>query len=211
MRLISSKVGCYFSTMLFFNVLHILKIFNDKNIDSSKWEFPSIENIKNIKWILPSLNNVKILILVIEILIGVVFLIKIITSMDDKLSANTKGKTYSIITLNDQTQCEYFGKYSLLILTSLSLPTTNSVFAFVIFFFVQLTIGIVYVYYNLIYINPILSLFKYRTYVCDCKNSDSGSKNLIVITRRVLKASDTINIRNTNNKVIKLGNKQFNT
>ncbi len=207
MKIVSSKVGCYFSTMIFFNALHILKIYNDEKVEPCKWTV-LLNSIKNKEWVNPSCNNIEILLLVIEIIIGAVFLAKIIIHNDDKRYENTKGRTYTIIDFEDKTQCEYFGKYSLLILTSISLPTNNNLYSFFIFFFVQITIGIVYVYYNLIYINPILSLLKYRIYSCRCTYNDTEKKSLVVITRRELKEEKEINIRNTNNTVIKLGVKK---
>ena len=205
MKYVSNKVGCYFSTMLFFNLLHILKIFNDKNIEPDKWNFPTLKNIIKFDWVMPSWNNIEIFIITFEIIIGIIFLVKIFIYNDDKISQNTKGKTYTINEITDQTQCEYFGKYSLLILTSISLPTNNNIFSFVIFFFVQITIGIVYVYNNLIYINPILTLTKYRIYSCNCDGEDTKDRKLVVITKKELEQTDKIIIRNTNNTVIKLG------
>ena len=193
------KTGCYFSTLIFFNSLHLLKMKVDQSVLFMFWS----TGIK--------LNNIKSFIIGAEILIGIVYTIVLFLKNDDKHGDET-GKEYRVYEVKNETERTYLGKFSLLILTSLSLPTSNNIWSLIIYFAVQILLMFIFIYGNLIYVNPILTMAKYKVYRCSCilQDNKGGIKEpdeLVIISYRQLKKDCIFNIRNTNNKLIKLGNK----
>lgn len=191
MKLLRTRIMGYFSTIFFLNILYIFKKINNKNImfifaDNRHWTLPYYCDI------------VIMVILAIEIILGVIFFIAMLFTSDKIKEKNTKGKNIELINLNNITQQEYFGKYSLLILTGLTLPTDSSIIAILIFIIIQLSLGVIFIYYNLIYINPLLLIFKFQVYFCDDKNS-----KIVIITKENLNGKSSIKINNTNRKIIK--------
>ena len=198
-RFTISKIGCFTSSMLMFNALHLLNMGNNQAFYAWFWKCNAF-----------CLNNTKAIIIGLEILFGILFTVRILAKNDDKLKNKQTGKKLNIIDIKDDTESTYLGKYSLLILTSLSLPTTNNIYSFLIYFIVQITLGVIFIYKNLIYINPILTILQYNIYRCNCEEKGSvydknKSKNHIILSKSKLTVGSEVTIRNTNNTLLKLG------
>lgn len=142
----------YFSCMLLFNVIYFCKLFYN-----APWIIDDHNScVKNI------FNWITFVIVLFCLLLSIGATIYVACKNDTPNEKQTKGKTIEIV--NDITGTNYLGKFSLLVLTGLSIPANEDWLSLVIYLAVFITIGIVYIKENLIYINPILTICNYSIY-----------------------------------------------
>lgn len=187
------KIGCFLTTMILYNVIYLLKTVENNTI-----------KIRN-----PDINTIRFLFLILLMIVGLIYIIFLLIKNDNNnYEENTKGQSYKIIQIKNRTGELYLGQYSVIILTSLSLPTAPSLIACTIYLIVFATLGTIFVYKNLIYINPILTLCGYNVYdityiEVKCGQEKTGEKKLTVISRQILNQNDVLLLRNTHSDVIK--------
>ena len=187
------------SSLIIFNVLHLLMLGNKQAFYALFWKLDKI-----------SPNNIKAIIIILEIIIGIIYTARLLLANDDNFHNHSAGKKLKICSLKDNTENTYFGKFSLLILTSISLPTENNIYSLIVYIIVQATIGIIFIYKDLFYINPILTLLKFNVYSCEClEQKDTqqrlDQKKFTIISKNELKKDQIVTIRNTNKTILKLG------
>ncbi len=135
-------------------------------------------------------------------ILGIVFTGKILCQDDSIKNINSLGKTVTITELEDLTGENYFANFSVLVLTSLSLPTSNHVCSLLSYLFIVLSLGIVYMKKQLIYMNPVLTFMSYSIY--RCKDKESGDVYIFVIRDGTIKEGITIVFQNISRKIIRL-------
>jgi len=179
--------------MLLFHVIYALRILSDGVFDGfstkcQKWFF----------WI----DAATLAIVCGLIVLGLFFALLILKRDDSVENPSTLGKHVTITELNDLTGENYFANYSVLVLTALSLPTSNHLYSLSIYLFLLVTLGIVYIKKSLFYMNPLLTLMNYSIY--RCKDAKSGDFYVFIIQNETLKEKETIEFQNTPRHIIQL-------
>lgn len=156
-------MGYYLSCMVVFNIIFFIRyIFSGENGTIIKLDF--------CKW--PAYMDILAIILAgVMILIGIIYTIIIVSRNDnnERKGSNEKGCVYIIKGYEDITTENYLGKYSLLVLSAISLPVGANVLSLAIYIIFVITIGIIYIKREMIYMNPILTLLNYNIFKCQCK------------------------------------------
>lgn len=95
-------------------------------------------------------------------------------NFDDSIPNSCKGTLVTVISTKNVTPNYYFTNYSLLVLTSISIPCFESIYSFLIYVIIFVSIGIVYIGNNCYAINPLLLLSGFKAYQCEYtfKNED---------------------------------------
>ena len=96
---------------------------------------------------------------------------------------NTKGKQVRILEMQDNTSDNFFSKFSLLVLTGITIPVCEGIFSLIIFLLIFISLGLVYTDKNLIYINPLLSLLHYNVYRCKCIQDETVKREYCFFKR----------------------------
>lgn len=153
--------GYYASCMILFNFIYLLRMMQEEilckyNIDWGSCTF----------WF----NFITFLLSAILCLAGIVTTIEICLKDDVVKKEKTKGKEIILKDVKDYTGSNFFSNFSLLVLTSLSLPVCSGCCGMLIYLVVIVAIGLVYMDKNLIYLNPILSLMHYSLFCCRDKS-----------------------------------------
>lgn len=150
----------YLSAMVGFNIIYALKIAGT-NINDNK-EIPCHQ--KNF-----------FVALCILVLISIVIALYIVFFIDDEIKSESqeKGMKINITPHNNITSEIFFNSYSLFVITALSLPNYNNKIDILIYLFVFITLGIIYISNEMYHINPTISLLGYKYYKIS-SNSDSN-------------------------------------
>lgn len=179
-------IGYYLSCMSLFNLIYLLSILG---VDKENTEGKS--------------NIGFLLFIVLLIIIGWVCTYLIMDSNDELTDPSSMGKKVIIEKINDFTGSNYFGNFSLIVLTSLSLSTNINSCSILVYIIILIALGVVYIKKSLFYMNPLLSLFNYSVYKCNLKKK--SGEFIFVVRNRELKENDVVVYRNTNNRFIRLG------
>lgn len=186
-------VGYYLSCMLLFHVIYALRILGDGFLDripvsSGEWFF----------WV----DAAKLAVVCFLIVLGIISALLILKRDDSIKNPSTLGRKVIITELEDLTGENYFANYSVLVLTALSLPTSDHIYGLCIYLFLLVTLGIVYIKKELIYMNPLLTLKNYSIY--RCKDGESGDFYVFVIQGEALREAEKIEFQNTPRHIIRL-------
>ena len=169
-------LGYYLSCMVLFNFLFLINcllVANNKiNEISNKSDqiFTNNNLVDLISFITYDTYNLTTLILVIIIFsLGVYFSYFICkkSSSDNFIDSRCKGFEITINSSKNVTPDYYFTNYSLLVLTSISLPCLDSIFTLIIYLILFASIGLVYIKNNCFAINPLLSFLGYKAFQCE--------------------------------------------
>lgn len=186
-------VGYYLSCMLLFHVIYVFRILGDGFFDEisarcGEWGF--------------GVDAAKLAVVCLLIVLGIFSALLILKRDDSIKNPSTLGRKVTITELEDLTGENYFANYSVLVLTALSLPTSGHLCGLCIYLFLLVTLGIVYIKKELIYMNPLLTLMDYSIY--RCKDGESGDFYVFVIQGEVLREAETIEFQNTPRHIIRL-------
>ena len=162
-------VAYYCSCMMLFNLIFALKMLNDGVL---KKDFQMLNQYMDIDFI-------TFLLSIIFLLAGMFFTI-VILSTHQRVGKATLGKKITALEVKELTTDYYFTNFSLLVLTGLSIPSCNGWASSLIYFFILVTLGIVYIKKNAFYINPVLTLFNYNVFQCKAKENQ---KNYIIVIK----------------------------
>ena len=149
-------------------------------------------------------------------LIGLLFLLGILSSIllsirATKFTEKSLGCEYRVVELENQTGLQYFTHFSLLFLTAFSIPYTCILLDFVFIILIHFFLGFIYIKENLYYINPILNIYGYRTYKCECKNVKTNKdKTIYVLARKYeIKKDLIIKIKSSKQDIIRINKTQI--
>lgn len=187
----------YSSCMLLFNLIYLIRMAYDYS--------DCFYGIKETTY-------AEIINTILFVIVGLLFLISIISTIvicwcnDAPKCKNTKGIKLTIA--EDITGKNYMGKFSLLVLTGLSLPINKDWLSLVLYLLIYSAIGIVYVKKRLYYINPIISLLNYSVYECPKENGTravvfmKGTKEGLseITVKNVIKSAYMYKPREINNE-----------
>lgn len=184
-------VAYYCSCMMLFNLIFALKMLNDGVL---KKDFQMLNQYMDIDFI-------TFLLSIIFLLAGMFFTI-VILSTHQRVGKATLGKKITALEVKELTTDYYFTNFSLLVLTGLSIPSCNGWASSLIYFFILVTLGIVYIKKNAFYINPVLTLFNYNVF--QCKAKENQKNYIIVIKDRFIKENEEIVLPNINKRIIRM-------
>lgn len=136
------------------------------------------------------INTILFTIVLVFLAISIVSTIVICCGNDAPACKQTKGLKLKIT--DDITGKNYMGKFSLLVLTGLSLPINQDWLSLVLYLLIYFAIGIVYVKKKLYHINPIISLLNYSVYECYKENG----KSAVVIIKDTKTMLSEITVKN---------------
>lgn len=184
-------VAYYCSCMMLFNLIFALKMINDGVI---KKEFQTLNQYINIDFI-------TFVCSLLFLLAGMFFTVVILLT-NERVGKATLGKKVTAIEVKELTTDYYFTNFSLLVLTGLSIPSCNGWASSLIYFFIIVTLGIVYIKKNAFYINPVLTLFNFNVF--QCKAKENNKSYIIVIKDKFIKENEELILPNINKKIIKI-------
>ena len=174
----------YFSCMLLFNLIYLSRICYD--FGENVCECP--QNMLKF-----STNIAVFVVVCVSLIISTITTVLVFYKDDSPSDKQTKGIELQV--LRDITGSNYLGKFSLLVLTGLSIPVNKDWLSLMVYLLVFIAIGIIFVKKNLAYINPILAIFNYSVYECVSKDE----QHVVVLAK------------NANAKVFRVRNNSKNT
>lgn len=169
-------LGYYLSCMVLFNFLFFINcliVANNKiNEISNKTDQIFVSNNFGDLWpiLTYDISNIATLIVVIILFLFGIFCSCYIlkkSSFDNSIDSRCKGFVITINSSKNLTPNYYFTNYSLLVLTSISIPCLNSFYTLIIYIAIFASIGLVYIDNKCFAINPLLSLLGYKTFQCE--------------------------------------------
>lgn len=155
-------MGYYLSCMIAFNIIYFLRcLLSGSNGELTDFNFNKWESI---------VDFIVMLLAVLLAIVGIVCTI-VILQRDDREGEREKGIKYTIEEVEDITAESYLGKFSLLVLSAISLPVNKNILSLILYIIFIVAIGIVYVKKCVVYMNPIITAFDYGVYKCKCTYS----------------------------------------
>lgn len=211
-------MGYYLSCMVAFNAIYLLRyLLSGCNANLIQFDFSQWRS-----WI----DIFTIVLVGVSLLWGIIYTICILFRNDLCKEEKELGDVYFIQNKEDITAENYLGKFSLLVLSGLSLPVVENVLSLVLYIIFFLAIGIIYIKKRLIYMNPIITLFNFTIYRCCCKSksnmqlSDGGyiEKSVIVFvliknktscfnSEEILVGGETIKVKSGKKEVFIINNR----
>lgn len=158
-------MGYYLSCMVVFNAIYLLRyLLSGRNANLIQFDFSQWGS-----WI----DIFTIVLVGVLLLWGIIYTICILFRNDLCKEERELGDVYFIENKEDITAENYLGKFSLLILSGLSLPVAENVLSLILYIIFFLSVGIIYIKKRLIYMNPIITLFNFTIYRCCCKSKSN--------------------------------------
>lgn len=191
------KTSYYMSSMMLFNVFYIVRVLSLQNFSICICDY-------GVNEIFPL---ICIGISTIFLIWGIIYTILILTHNFNP-QPGEGGKKYSISKKKNITSSEFLGKFSLLVLTGLTLGSISLWWGMILYLIFYFSIGIIFVRYNMLYLNIVIVLFGYDIYLCECMTSNKN-ETIYFITKNIDMESDSKIVSTfTNKKIIRLkGNK----
>ena len=191
MEKFTEGVAYYCSCMMLLNLIFALKMINDGVL---KRDFHKLNQYIDI-------NFITFAFALLFLLAGMLFTLVILFT-HERVGKATLGKKKTAIEVRELTTDYYFTNFSLLVLTGLSIPSCNGWASCLIYFFILIMLGIVYIKKNAFYINPVLTLFNFNVF--ECKAKENKKNYIIVIKDRFIKENEEITLPNVNKKIIRI-------
>lgn len=194
------RISYYMSAMILFNLFYIIVVLSEMGDYSifSKDKTIDIEII---------VEYTSILIAGVAFLWGIIYTC-IICNYDFNTEEGEKGIEITIRETRDITAKEFFGKFSLLVLTGISIGGLNFLWKIIVYFIFYITIGIIYIRLDMIYLNPILILLRYKIFEADCVVNEKEKQYYFVLKDLTIKDGGILAITNTKKTIIRLKSKE---
>lgn len=132
------------------------------------------------------------------VIISIIFMCR---KQDLSNEANGDALIFERDSLIDKIDNFYFSKFSLFVLTGLSLPQKSLSFSIILLMLFCFTIGFVYLKNNMFFINPILCIFGYSFFSGKPRNDNYSKTDELILLVKGKKIPPTIYIKNLNQKV----------
>lgn len=183
---------CYYlSCMVLFNLFYALHIYSNNDIDEK-------------------CNYIFIFCLALCI-VGIVTTLWMLNNDDSQNQTYVTGKKFKVLTVENQTGDNYFANFSLIVLTSISLPTNQSITTFLLLILIEIFLGTIYIKESMYYINPILTLSGYNIYKCigidPTTRCEYDGAYYFFVKDMNIKVGTVIKYKNINKHVIRIKNK----
>lgn len=201
-KLSCEGVSYYMSAMILFNFFYIIKVF-------SKIQNFCFIDLQNRIIVLDTLFAY------IEILIAIIFIIwglsyTVILFKNDFTPCKGEDGIKIVFKKKDNiTSSEFLGKFSLLILTGLTIGEIALWWNLIIYITFYIVVGLIYIRYDMLYINPLLVLCRYEIYKCICLKDGYNEEEsyFFVINSNEFARLNEIKITSTDKKIIRINGK----
>ena len=190
-------IGYYLSCMMLFNLVFSIKMVIDGLFQ------PSFMIWKSWKY---WTDFITFCISALLFLLGCFFTAAIVKRDDSIQAQSTIGRRVIISELEDLTSENYFTNYSLLVLTGLSLPTSHNILSLALYIIIFVTLGLVYIKRDLIYMNPVLTILNFNIYRC-C-DVDDKQQYVFVVRDVKLENGDHVFYQDVSKKIIRINRKE---
>ena len=188
------KVSYYMSSMILFNVFYMIKKFSMIDDYSKLFVENKVENVFSLICAIISL---------VFIFWGVIYTIILLIYNFNPLPYEN-GKKYKLLNVSNITSTEFLGKFSLLVMTGLTIGSVPLWWGIIIYLVFYVVIGIMFVRCDIFYINPVVMLWGYRVYKCKCETTDKNEIIYFVVKNKELKENDTVKATFTKKRIIRL-------
>ena len=187
------KISYYMSSMILFNGFYIIKNLSLLVPTPSSFSF--------------GIKEIFLLICIgisgIFFIWGLIYTFVIITNNHNpKPSEN--GIVYNFVTKQNITSTEFLGKFSLLVMTGLtigSIPLWWGLLLYLIFYGI---IAIIFIRCDMFYLNPIVILLGYEIYKCECIVNNEKKDICFIVKGIDLNNKESIRSTFTKSKIIRL-------
>lgn len=191
------KISYYMSSMILFNVFYI---------------------IKNLSLLFPHASGtpfgIKEIFLLVCIGISAIFLIWgliytiVIMVNDYNPKPSESGNKYLFLSKQNITSTEFLGKFSLLVMTGLTIGSVPLWWGLSLYLIFYIAIAIIFIRCDMFYLNPVITLLGYEIYKCEC-TLNGEKKNLYFIAKGIdLNSKTSIRSTFTKSKIIRLKGEQ---
>lgn len=191
------KLSYYMSSMILFNVFYI---------------------IKNLSLLFPHASGtpfgIKEIFLLVCIGISAIFLIWgliytiVIMVNDYNPKPSENGNEYIFLSKQNITSTEFLGKFSLLVMTGLTIGSVPLWWGLSLYLIFYIAIAIIFIRCDMFYLNPVITLLGYEIYKCEC-TLNKEKKNLYFIVKGIdLNSKTSIRSTFTKSKIIRLKGEQ---
>ena len=185
------------SSMILFNVFYIIKNLSLLFPHASGTPF----GIKEIFLL------VCIGISAIFLIWGLIYTILIMVN-DYNPKPSENGIEYKFVTKQNITSTEFLGKFSLLVMTGLTIGAVPLWWGLSLYLIFYSAIAIIFIRCDMFYLNPFITLLGYEIYKCEC-TLNKEKKNLYFIVKGIdLNSKTSIRSTFTKSKLIRLKGEQ---
>ena len=191
------KISYYMSSMILFNVFYI---------------------IKNLSLLVPTQSGVpygiKEIFLLICIGISGIFLIWgsiytiVIMTNNYNPKPSENGIKYKFATKQNITSTEFLGKFSLLVMTGLTIGSVPLWWGLSLYLIFYSAIAIIFIRCDMFYLNPIVTLLGYEIYKCECIVNKEKENVYFIVKGIDLNNKESIRSTFTKSKIIRLKGEQ---
>ncbi|MCH5316231.1 MAG: hypothetical protein J1E81_09970 [Eubacterium sp.] len=191
------KTSYYMSSMMLFNVFYIVRVLSllDFSISINNYGVNEIMTLVNIG------------VASVCLIWGIIYTIIILTHNFNP-QPGEGGKEYSITEKKNITSSEFLGKFSLLVLTGLTIGSIAIWWGLILYILFYVAIGIIFIRYNMLYVNIIMTLLGYDIYLCECMTNNKSETIYFVVNNIDIESNQKLTSTYTNKKIIRLkGNK----
>lgn len=191
------KISYYMSSMILFNVFYIIKNLSLLFPHESGTPF----GIKEIFLL------VCIGISAIFLIWGLIYTIVIMVN-DYNPKPSENGNEYIFLSKQNITSTEFLGKFSLLVMTGLTIGSVPLWWGLSLYLIFYIAIAIIFIRCDMFYLNPVITLLGYEIYKCEC-TLNREKKNLYFIVKGIdLNSKTSIRSTFTKSKIIRLKGEQ---
>lgn len=191
------KISYYMSSMILFNVFYIIKNFS--------LLFPTESGFQC------GIKEIFLLICIgmsgAFLIWGLIYTIVIMANnYNPKPSEN--GIEYKFVTKQNITSTEFLGKFSLLVMTGLTIGSVPLWWGLSLYLIFYSAIAIIFIRCDMFYLNPIVTLLGYEIYKCECTISKEKKKLYFIVKGIDLNGKESIRSTFTKSKIIRLKGEQ---
>lgn len=187
------KVSYYMSSMILFNVFYAIKNLSMLDVTKPICQY----GVKEI------FIFICISVSAVFLLWGVIYTI-IILSNNFNPQPFENGVEYKFLNKQNITSTEFLGKFSILVMTSLTIGSIPLWWGLLLYLIFYIAIATIFIRCDMFYHNPAVTLLGYEIYKCECE-INSGKSTIYFLVKYIdLKNNDSIKSTFTNKKIIRL-------
>lgn len=179
--------------MVLFNVFYVIKNFSLLDLCKSVNQY----GIKEI--FLVTCIGISLIFLVW----GIIYTIIIMTNnYNPKPFEN--GVEYKFLSKENITSTEFLGKFSLLVMTGLTIGSVPIWWGLLLYLIFYIAIAIIFIRCDMFYLNPVITLFGYEIYKCECVVNSKRKRMYFIVKDIDLNDCEIIKSTFTKSTIIRL-------
>ncbi len=191
------KVSYYMSSMVLFNAFYTIKNFSLLDFNKLVCQYGAQE----------ILLCICIGISLVFLLWGIIYTI-IMMANDYTPKRYENGKEYKFSNKQNITSTEFLGKFSLLVMTGLTIGSVPLWWGLSLYLIFYIAIAVIFIRCNMFYLNPIVTLSGYEIYKCKCVVNKKEETIYFIVKNIDFSTKESIKTTFTNSKIIRLKGKK---